>query len=349
MLLLSLSLTNFRNFKEASFEFDSKVTIVLGENARGKTNILEAIYFVMNGVGFRETKEKELMHWDMNHATVTASFLEAANQLTFRIYLREHEGGSIEKVFFINKAKKKHVAYSRDIPKAVLFAPEQIAIVTGRPEERRRYLDKMISLYDPEYRKRVMNYENALRKRNKVFEMYRDPVKLEEELEFWNTYLIEQASYITKKREAYIAFLNDHEKVDSVEFSAVYLKNEFTRERLKGVFELEQRVRRTMIGPQKDDFEMYHQSGKVRKNLHFFGSRSEQRLGVFWLKLNELLMCEEFLKVKPILLLDDVFSELDSKNKKLVFALISKYQTVITTTDLDLPSGLGSSKKIIEV
>jgi DNA replication and repair protein RecF len=162
-------------------------------------------------------------------------------------------------------------------------------------------------------------------------------------------YLVEQASYLTKVRQQYVDFLNQHQKVDSKKFKIDYLKNEFSWQGLKKAEELEKRIKRTVIGPQKDDYAISLIQGKRTKNLHHYGSRSEQRLAVFWLKLNEIKFLENSLKSAPILLLDDVFSELDLKNKKLILDLIEKYQTIITTTEENLPELTQVEKKIIEI
>jgi DNA replication and repair protein RecF len=125
--------------------------------------------------------------------------------------------------------------------------------------------------------------------------------------------------------------------LDGREFSIIYHKNEFTAARLAEKKELELRMRRTLIGPQKDDWTIVLTDKKgVNKNIQIYGSRSEQRLGVFWLKINEIHFMEEEIHISPILLLDDVFSEFDHENKERIVRLIEKYQTVMTTTEVEL-------------
>jgi DNA replication and repair protein RecF len=221
--------------------------------------------------------------------------------------------------------------------------------MTGSPEVRRKYFDRFLSSGDLEYKKRLTNYENALRKRNKVLETYRNDEQLKEELAFWNTYLEEQAIYVAGRRDAYCEFLNKNKKIDNKEFSIKYLNNELTKDKLKEMFEVEKRYRRTLIGPQKDDFAIYEETDHISKNLHHFGSRSEQRLGVFWLKLNEIGYLEKIFGKRPILLLDDIFSELDAKNKKLILDLIKKHQTVVTTTEIELLDLVNVPKSIIKL
>lgn len=335
MVLKKIALNQFRNVQEISHDIHELLTIILGENARGKTNLLEAIFFSVNGIGFRESKEQELILWDKDNASVQTTFQDGENAINFQIFL--HQRGEVtEKKFTVNKSTKTHKQYQEYQTKAVLFAPEHIDIISGSPDKRREYFNKTISLFDYEYKRKLTNYEHALRKRNKILEHHKDVNALQEELIFWNEYLEEQATYITTKRGEYVNYLNEHKKVDGRLFEIEYQKNILTKELLEFGFDDERKWRKTLIGPQKDEFVISLIEDKVKENVHSYGSRSEQRLGVFWLKLNEIRYLEEFFKQKPILLLDDVFSELDVKNKKLVFDLVKSYQTVLTTTENEL-------------
>ena len=144
-------------------------------------------------------------------------------------------------------------------------------------------------------------------------------------------------------------FLNNNQKLDSKIFKIDYLKNEFNKNRLEDVREKEKIIRKTIIGPQKDDFIISISDDILTKDVHHFGSRSEQRLAIFWLKMNELKFFEENFQKKSLLLLDDIFSELDVDNKKLIFSLITKYQTVATTTEDKLINKAKVSKKTIQL
>lgn len=347
MQLNKIKLKQFRNFETVSFSFSPGLTVIIGENAMGKTNILEAICFLLVGSGFREHTEDELITVEKNQLEAEGIFTIDSYVLELHIILREKEA-VIERIFLVNRSKKKLFQYQRETTRAVLFSPEQIQIITGSPDRRREYLDDIISLYKPEHKKRLFNYTNALRKRNKLLETHTSVQTLKEELTFWNTYLEEQATVITRNRREYIEFLNKHSRIDNKEFRVEYVSNELTAKRLEEVFERERVYRKTFIGPQKDDFRIFLKGEKFEKDLHCFGSRSEQRLGVFWLKMNEIYH-HEGQKKKPILLLDDIFSELDLKNKKLVFHLIKKYQTVLTTTEEELLDISGVEQEIIRL
>ncbi len=338
MLLKNIHFHNFRNFEQESFNFNPFLTVVIGENARGKTNLLEGSHFLITGQGFREEKEEELIYLGQNDCFVEGAFNLGDDNFQFRIVLLKNQVG-VEKSFFVNKTHKKHFQYLAEQTKTVLFAPEQIEIITGPPSVRRDYFNRLISSYDLEYKKRLVNYDNALRKRNKILETHRDVVQLQEELVFWDEYLVTQAEYITRAREEYANFLNQHQKLDAKVFYIVYNRNEFTSSRLANVFEEEKRFRRTVIGPQKDDFRIFLKGNPPAgddKDVHHYGSRSEQRMAVFWLKMNEIHWYVDTKKKKPILLLDDVFSELDLHNRKIVLDLVKKYQTILTTTEPEI-------------
>jgi DNA replication and repair protein RecF len=348
MILSSVLLTNFRNFDQRDFEFHPSLTIIVGENARGKTSLLEAVYCSVRGTGFRESKEEELIYWDKGSSLVNAYFMDGSDKNLFQVYLKKIDQ-SVNKTYYINKSKKTNFSYLQYQTKAVLFAPENINIINGSPSKRRIYIDLVISYSDREYKKRLRNYENALRKRNKILEFTKNNDFLDNELKFWNEYLIEQANYITGKRQDYIDYLNQHSEIDDKICKVEYIKNEFSKERLDKSKEKERLVKKTLIGPQKDDIVINLIQSNEKKNVHLYGSRSEQRMAVFWLKLNEIRLLEDNMQYKPILLLDDIFSELDSKNKVRVMGLIHEYQTVLTTTERELIDVGAFEKGVVEL
>lgn len=345
MLLKQIELDNFRNFDHKKFTFSPLLTVIIGANALGKTNLLEGIYFIICGTGFRETKEIELINFKhLKSASIEGIFEGKQLDYRFKVILTVREE-SLQKSFLVNGSKKRHLQYSQDQTRCVLFTPQQIEILTGSPQKRRDYFNKFISLYDYEYKKRLDNFDSGLRRRNKILEHHRDKESLRDEIVFWDDYLIEQGSYLTQKRGEYVDFLNKNNKIDSKLFTVNYLKNEFTKEKATKMLDIEGRVRRTLFGPQKDDFQISLQE----KDVHRFGSRSEQRLTILWLKINEILYHEQTVKKQPILLFDDIFSELDSKNKRLVLSLVKKYQTVATTTDREILDLAKVKHEVIEL
>ena len=347
MILKRIQLHNFRNITSRVFNISPRLTIILGENAKGKTNILESIHCIINGVGFRESKEEELLLMDSSETQLDGLFEKDTDINHFRIFLKKELTGLITKHYFVQKARKGHAFYTNEQTKCVLFAPEQIDIITGSPDIRRDYFNKLISTFDIVYKKHLINYEQALRKRNKLLEHAQSPTTLKEELSFWDVYLEKEAQYITQKRKIYTQFLNAHSELDERQFTIEYVNNEFTQERLAEKKELELRIRRTLIGPQKDDWIIsLKNKNTAQKNIQKYGSRSEQRLGVFWLKMNEIHFMEEEIHIHPILLLDDVFSEFDHENKERIIRLIDTYQTVMTTTEEELVKEIMNRNKL---
>ena len=332
MRLVTLALHNFRNIKSSVFSIGEQLTVFIGDNAQGKTNCLESIYFLTYGTGFRESKEEELvLAGNKAGAYVEGIFTDGDMRMSCKAGLVRSETG-YRKSFFINKTKKQLRQYRQESRGVVLFAPEQIEMLTGSPDRRRSYFNKLISQFDLQYKKHLESYERAVRRRNKILEHYEYVDKLRSEIAFWNELCLQDAQYLTKVRAEYCDFLNRHQHVDGRVFQIRYVRNEFSREQLAKYAELELQTRRTMFGPQKDEFLI----SLSDKNVQHFGSRSEQRLALMWLKLAEISYFQEIAKFHPILLLDDIFSEFDATNKELILSLVKQNQTVATTTDHEI-------------
>jgi len=336
MNLKLISFHNFRNFSDNQFQINSNLTVILGDNACGKTNLLEGIYFILSGEGFRESREEQLIKFAENNCYVEAKIEDKNNNNSsnLRIDLTINDFGLL-KTYFLEKTKKGRHSYLKNLIPVVLFSPEQIEIIDRTMSIRREYFDKFLSGIDREYKKRLTNYNQALRKRNKILEVGFDSENLDAELSYWNKLLIENGSYLIIKRREYVTYLNSNKIIDSKEFEIEYLENKISQKLFSDSLKKELLVKRTLIGPHRDEYNIFLINGD-KKNIHFYGSRSEQRLGLFWLKINELKYLEDFFRKKPILLLDDIFSELDHKNQKLIFNLIGNYQTVITSTEKEL-------------
>lgn len=335
MRLRQISIRNFRSFIHATFYFNPFLTIIIGKNSVGKTNLLEAIYCGFLGYGFREEKEEELIYYDKLRADIQLELVEGEEKIHRRLIIEKSTSG-IKKTYFINKIKKKsHQFFLESLP-VIVFSPNFLEIIVGEPAKRRKYFDDTIGFFDNEYKKRLINYENGLRKRNKILEKETEIKKLKDQLEFWDNYLINQAEYLAKKRSELVDFFNNHQRLNEKIFVIHYLKNELSFKTLKETFEKQFLLKKTLVGPQRDDFQILIQTNKIFKDVSKFGSRSEQRLAFFWLLINQINLYQEELKKKPIVLLDDVFSELDFENKKLILKLIKNYQTIITSTQRDI-------------
>ena len=367
MVLSSLSLQNFRNFKKERFEFLPGVTIIVGPNTFGKTNILEAIYMLASGKSFRAEVEKEIISYGEEIARVGAevaheNFLVRGpladslitNSENFVGSPRPSELSKLEviittgqvaskkapkKQFLVNGVKKRMTDFIGNFF-AVLFSPQDLQLITDSPSRRRRYLNDVLSSVDKEYRRALLVYEKGVRQRNKLLERIRERQASASQLDYWNKLLIDNGQVITHKREEFIDFINqlDFTEKNMANFKIVYEKNEISEERLKEKQEREIILGMTLVGPHRDDFvvnkqlTINNQQSKSR-DLSIYGSRGEQRLAVLWLKLGELAFLEEKTERKPVLLLDDIFSELDKDHRDLVAQIIPSHQTIITTTE----------------
>ncbi len=338
MILKSISFYHFRNFDKKQFNINPYLTAIFGDNAKGKTNLLEGIYFILKGEGFRESREEQLIIFNGKNGYVDAKLEDSRtkNISNLRIDLTISDFG-LNKTYFLEKTKKGRHSYLENLIPVVLFSPEQIEIIDRTMSFRREYFDNFLSSIDSEYKKRLHNYQQALRKRNKILELSFKNVNIKQELEFWNKYLIEQGLYLIKKRTEYIQYLNSNKNIDSKVFSIEYKKSYLSLDRFDEYHHKELLIKKTLIGPHRDEYHIFLVNrSSLKKDIHMYGSRSEQRLGLFWLKINELKYLEGFFKKKPILLLDDIFSELDHKNQKLIFNLIGDYQTIATSTEKEL-------------
>ncbi|HEX7542998.1 MAG TPA: DNA replication and repair protein RecF [Patescibacteria group bacterium] len=338
MILKSISFHHFRNFSNKQFNINPYLTAIFGDNAKGKTNLLEGIYFILKGEGFRESKEEQLIIFDQSNGFVEAKLEERKtnDKSNLRIDLTKNDLG-LNKTYFLEKTKKGRHSYLKNLITVVLFSPEQIEIIDRTMSVRREYFDKFLSGIDSEYKKRLTNYNQALRKRNKILDSGFNNQNIKQELDFWNKYLIDQGLYLVKKRTEYIQYLNSNKIIDSKEFLIEYKENYLSLDRFNEYFDKELLIRKTLIGPHRDEYHIFMiNKSSLKKDIHMYGSRSEQRLGLFWLKINELKYLEDFFKKKPILLLDDIFSELDHNNQKLIFNLIGNYQTVVTSTEKEV-------------
>lgn len=329
-MLKSLSLHNFRSYGKKSFEFGSKTALIVGPNASGKTNILEAIYTLATGKSFRAEIEKEVIKDGETIARVASGGLEVIWDIRDRF----------QKMYRVNGVGKRQVDFVGNL-RVVLFGPWDIEIVADSPSTRRRYLDLVLSLVYKDYRVAAHIYERALRQRNKLLWRIREEGVSFEQLGYWDQLLVENGKIIHERRKDFLAFLSGQ-----ADLQLAYDHSVISQERLRHYASQEVAAATTLVGPQRDDFSV----GQKGKDVRTFGSRGEQRLAVFAIKLGELEYIRQKTGEDPILLLDDIFSELDHTNRHHVLRVIPKQQTIMTTTDLHLvEKGYLKSVEIIKL
>jgi len=256
----------------------------------------------------------------------------------------------------VNGVAKRQMDFIGQL-RAVYFGPEDLELVTDSPSTRRKYLDMVLTQVDREYTRALLSYEKGLRARNKVLEAIRETGAPRSQLYFWDQLLIKNGELMTKKREEFIEFINKYQsfgglpstpstslrtsslRTGSFQYRLEYDKSVISTQRLEQYKEEEVAAGATLVGPHRDDWKilMGDLSGKedIGKDISAYGSRGEQRLAILWLKLCELAFIKETTDELPVLLLDDIFSELDKEHRETVWDLVGNQQTIITTADIE--------------
>lgn len=344
MQLNWLQLQDFRNYPELSVDLTaSPVLALVGPNAQGKTNLLEAIAFLALGKSFRSRKAMETLGWDKPHGRIKAEV--------------EYEGRTTElEVFFQRKPESKKLKRQGQVVKpkdflgnlrVVLFTPDHLQMVTGSPRLRRQFMDRVLVQLDQSYVMSFGTYQAVLKQRNALLKRIQMKKAQSWELELWDTRLIQEAEEIWKKREGLMSFVANEiaELYRSIAHSDDELTLRYTPdkdrfdERLVAHMEADLRSGSTSIGPHRDDFSLLLNG----RELADYGSRGECRSGVLALKIAQIHYIEKACGHKPLLLLDDVFSELDADRQHQLGALLKNYQAVITTTSVEHVSGLSDA------
>lgn len=333
MLLKSLFLQNFRNYTKSEFSFNPQTTIIVGPNAIGKTNLIEALYLISTGKSFKTDKDRQIIKLGQNVCRLKG-FIEEAEEINeLEIVFAETQTQFIQKKYLVNGVSKRRVDFAGRIP-VVLFTPLDLDIVAGQPGNRRKFLDEVLEQIDPEYRLSHAAYVKALRQRNALLEQAQKSARpSDKHFEYWDNLLIKNGQKVTQKREEFIGYINKKQK-EIFDFILTYDKSEISEERLLQYKQAEVGAGVTLVGPHRDEL-LIKAKNKISKNpeeVRYFGSRGQQRLVSLELKLAQIAIIKEKSESQPILLLDDVFSELDSGNISHVLKLMNIYQTIATTT-----------------
>jgi len=360
MVLSSLTLQNYRSYEKADIRFSPGVTLIYGPNSSGKTNILEALWSLSLGKSFRADRETEVIRWGREVARIKGTIAEGNDQADDATKLEVvMTQGSVagrttqQKRFFVNGVAKRMLDFA-GIFRVVLFWPEHLALVTNSPSLRRKYLDSVLSQVDREYRRNLGSYERGLAQRNKLLELLNEGRASRSQFQFWDQLLIRTGGYLTDRRESFLSFVNAYTE-PSMRYVIAYDKSVISEARLDQYREEEVAAKATLVGPHRDDFQFFtparDEKESSQTNVSTFGSRGEQRLAVLWLKLAELEYVTERSReagsgsARPILLLDDIFSELDRTHRTVILDLVRKQQTVVTSADDEVRGLLTGSKK----
>lgn len=336
MGIRSIHLSDFRNYENKSFEFSDGVTVVAGENAKGKTNLLEAIYLVGVGESFRAKRTEEMVRFGQELGRVSGEVPLSKKDI---INLEVVVNGGLVMGKVVNKRKYLVDGVSRRrkdilgfLP-LVLFRPEDIELISGSPDVRRKFLDRLMIQIDKFYEQSLSTYEQALRRRNKILDAIRDGSSSRYSLAFWDGLLIKHGQIIQEKRRELVDYINSlFEKSELFKkIKVVYDISAISESRLAQYADAEVAVGYTLVGPHKDDLIIREGT----RDLLTYGSRGEQRMAVLALKMGEIYFLEEKGKKKATLLLDDIFSELDEIHKQEVLRVMAGRQVIVTTADAE--------------
>ena len=342
MKINKLALNNFRNYKKETISFDEGLNVLVGKNAQGKTNILEAIFFAVIGKSFKVSKEKETIKWDEENASIKAEFSRLYRDVLIELYFNK----SSKKAVKIDGVSIRKIGELLGNINAVFFSPQELKLVKESPDERRRFMNIDISQTNKRYFYALNRYEKVLANRNKLLKMTKDIEVLKDTIEIWDRALVDLAEKIRKERQEFIEKLapfaekaHDYISGGSEKLEVKYDgfdcgDKDFKTEMLKALqknLEKDFKLGYTSVGVHRDDIDIYLNGVEVKS----FGSQGQQRTAALSMKLAELEIIKERTGEYPILLLDDVFSELDEQRQTRLLKFTSRTQTIITCTEFD--------------
>ncbi len=348
MYVKNLRLLNFRNYSDISIDFRNNINVIYGDNAQGKTNLLEALFLCAYGRSHRTSKDSDLNLYDEPGYFVS---VEVENEFTCSSIDVASTKGERKRVR-INKTPVKRLGELMGNLRAVMFAPEDLMLIKEGPGERRRFLDMALSQLRPQYFYDLQSYLRILTQRNSLLREMQENPGIADTLPVWDSALVEKGSKLIIARNAFIKTLNEKtsirhaaiteneeelelEYVPSVKAESPEDLGELTaafHAALEKVREREIRTGTTLVGPQRDDFNIYINDKEVK----IYGSQGQQRAAALSMKMAEIDIISEETGETPILLLDDVMSELDKKRQSYVVNSINGIQTFITTTDKEI-------------
>lgn len=337
MIIKSIELKNFRNYEDLNIKFDNGTNILYGDNAQGKTNILESAYVSGTTKSHKGSKDKEMIHFGKDESHIRTLVEKKEKQYQIDIHLKKNKAKGIA----VNRIPIKKASELFGILNMVFFSPEDLNIIKNGPSERRRFLDSEICQLDKIYLSDLTNYNRILMQRNRLLKDIIFKPDLKETLSIWDIQLVEYGKKIIKRRRQFIEQLNDivfeiHKNISGHKENLV-LKYEpnidevFLEDELNRVKEKDLKYAQTSVGPHRDDISFFIGNIDIRK----FGSQGQQRTSALSLKLSEIELVKKTINDTPVLLLDDVLSELDGNRQNFLLNSIHDIQTIITCTGLD--------------
>ncbi|MCK4260896.1 MAG: DNA replication/repair protein RecF [Halanaerobiales bacterium] len=349
MYVERLYLKNYRNIAEVDLSFNPSLNLMIGSNAQGKTNILESIYLLGTGSSHRTNRSQDIISWEKDYFFIKSSIKKRQREMSI-----SYGFNGSKKDIKIDNNPIQRISDLMGYVNVVIFSPEDLQMVKGSPSFRRHFLNLEISQVNPYYYHNLQKYNQVLQQRNLLLKEIRKNKSKRDLLFIWNQQLVDLGSRLIKKRLEVIGKLDIlarliHRKITGGRENLIIgydstlgkVTNEMTHEEIQEMFETrlikeqENEILRgvTLVGPQRDDLDLLVNNINIRK----FGSQGQQRTTALALKIAELEFMKSEMGEYPILLLDDVFSELDLSRKKHLLGVIrDRIQTFITSTDLDV-------------
>ena len=353
MEIKSIELKNFRNYTLQKVCFKGGLNILEGKNAQGKTNLLEAVFLCAIGKSPRTNKEKDLLKWNEQVGKVTIEFTKKSGTKKIELYLFSNQNKAIK----INGVPIKKLGELMGELNAIYFSPDELKLVKESPDERRRFMDIDLCQFNKNYFYALNKYNKILNQRNKLLKSG-NLQSIKETISIWNEQLSEQACYIILKRLELIEklkvfaerahhYLTDNQEKMVLSYVGLTDTDKTTlKEKLiklyEGSLEKDLNLGYTTVGPHRDDIKIIVNDVDIRH----FGSQGQQRSCALSLKLAELEIFKSNLGEYPVLLLDDVLSELDEFRREKLLKIINNFQTLLTCTEynLNLPANVQKVK-----
>ena len=337
MIIESIELKNYRNYKELHMEFNQGTNILYGDNAQGKTNILEAVYVCCTSKSHKSAKDRDIIRFNQDESHIKLQIRK--NNVPYRIDM--HLKKNKPKGIAINGVPIRKASELFGIANVVFFSPEDLNIIKNGPSERRRFIDMELCQLNKLYVHSLVQYNKVLLQRNKLLkELFFRP-DCEETLDVWDMQLVNYGREVIKFRREFIKQLN--EIIHAIHLSLTggredisisyepYTREDQMEDILKKNRAQDMKQKTTLSGPHRDDISFIVNGIDIRR----FGSQGQQRTAALSLKLSELQLVKQLSHDDPILLLDDVLSQLDSSRQNHLLSAIKHIQTMITCTGLD--------------
>lgn len=337
MIIKSIELAGYRNYDSLVMQFDRGTNILYGDNAQGKTNILEAIFIAATTKSHRGSKDREIVNFDREEGHIRTFLEKEGVETRVDMHLRKSKSKGIA----IDGQKIKKAADLLGLCNVVFFSPEDLGIIKNGPAERRRFVDMELCQLDSFYLYNLNHYNKIVNQRNRLLkDMYMNP-DLKETLGIWDMQLVSYGSKLIERRQLFVEQLNEiiydiHRKLSGdKEDLKIYYEPDVDikdfEQKLKQNQERDIRSKITSVGPHRDDFCFTIGGVDIRR----YGSQGQQRTAALSLKLSEIELVKKITRDNPILLLDDVLSELDSNRQNYLLNSIGDIQTIITCTGLE--------------